>query len=279
MTAINQGATLPLRLMLVDDEAPARARLRQLLEDIAEALPTQVLAEAADGVEALERAEHLLLDAVLLDIRMPRMDGLQLALHLARRPRPPALIFVTAYDQYAVKAFELCALDYLLKPVRAQRLQEALTRIGRQGGAAPGLDAATLQMLAPEGRRHLRSSERGRVHLIPIEEVLYLKADQRYVTARTAAGEYLLEESLAQMEVEFGARFIRAHRNCLVARTAIAGYERGAESEADGEGDGRGEARVGGESEPRWRLILRGIPDRVAASRRQWPQLRAFLKG
>lgn len=270
-------SALPLRLMLVDDEAPARARLRQLLEDVADAVPTQVLAEAADGVEALERAENLLLDAVLMDIRMPRMDGLQLALHLTRRPRPPALIFVTAYDRYAVKAFELCALDYLLKPVRAQRLQEALIRIGRQVGATQGLDAATLQTLAPEGRRHLRSSERGRVHLIPVEDVLYLKADQRYVTARTASGEYLLEDSLAQLEAEFGARFIRVHRNCLVARAAIAGYERG--GEGDGSEGESGGAEAAGEAEPRWQLILRGIPDRVTASRRQWPQLRALLKG
>lgn len=256
--------TQPLRLMLVDDEPVARARLRQLLEDIAPRLPTQVLAEAGDGVEALERAENLLLDAVLVDIRMPRMDGLQLALHLARGPRPPALIFVTAYDQYAVKAFELCALDYLLKPVRAQRLLEALSRIERSP-----LTPEMLHRLVPEGRRQLRSSERGRVHLIAIDDVLYLKAEQKYVTARTASGEHLLEDSLAQLEREFAERFIRVHRNCLVARVAIAGYEHGHEPEDV----------KGAEGEPRWQLILRGIPDRVQVSRRQWPQLRALLKG
>ncbi|CAB1370219.1 LytR/AlgR family response regulator transcription factor [Denitratisoma oestradiolicum] len=254
----------PLRLMLVDDEPLARSRLRQLLGDIVAELPTEVVAEAGDGVEALEKAEGLVLDAVLLDIRMPRMDGMQLALHLARRPQAPALIFVTAYDSYAVKAFELCALDYLLKPVRAQRLREALVRVGR---GAPGAEA--LRQLAPEGRHQLRSTLRGRVHLIPVEEVLYLKAEQKYVAARTAAGEYLLEESLTQLETELGERFIRVHRNCLVARAAIAGYEHGAEAEPDGEAEG----------EPRWQLILRGIDDRVAVSRRQWPQLRALLKG
>ena len=248
-----------LRLLLVDDEAPARTRLRNLLDDLAPQLATEVLAEASDGIEALERIEDAVIDVALVDIRMPRMDGLQLALQLTRRPNPPAIIFITAFDQYAVKAFDLSAVDYLLKPVRSQRLLEALHKV-RQG--EPGI--VTLQKLVPEGRRQLRSTERGRVILIPIEEVLFLRAEQKYVTARTVAAEHLLEDSLLQLESEFGERFVRVHRNCLVAVAAMAGYERAADEE--------------GESEPHWQLLLRGVGDKIPVSRRQWPVVKALIK-
>ena len=248
-----------LRLLLVDDEAPARTRLRNLLDDLAPQFATEVVAEAGDGVEALERVEVAAVDVALVDIRMPRMDGLRLALQLARRPNPPAIIFITAFDQYAVKAFDLSAVDYLLKPVRSQRLLEALHKV-RQG--EPGM--ATLQKLVPDGRRQLRSTERGRVILIPIEEVLFLRAEQKYVTARTAAAEHLLEDSLLQLESEFGERFVRVHRNCLVAVAAMAGYERAADEE--------------GESEPHWQLLLRGVGDKIPVSRRQWPVVKALIK-
>lgn len=254
-----------LRLLLVDDEPLARTRLRQLLDDIAAACPTVVVAEASDGVEALAAMDTHVVDAALVDIRMPRMDGLQLALHASRRPHPPAIVFITAFDQYAVKAFELAAADYLLKPVKAQRLQAALDRIAER---MMPMAESVLRQLAPEGRHHLRSSERGRVHLIAVADILYLKAGQKYVTARTQAGEYLLEESLAQLEREFGERFIRVHRNCLVAQQAIVGYEHGSVEELDGTGD----------LEPGWQLRLRGVADKVAVSRRQWPHVRALFK-
>jgi two-component system response regulator AlgR len=251
----------PLRLMLVDDEAPARARLRDLLADIAAQVPTEIVAEADNGIDALGIVDRVAPDVVLLDIRMPRMDGTQLALHLSRLEHPPAIIFTTAYDQYAVKAFELSAVDYLVKPVRAERLAEALHKAALKTSRAPSAEA--LQLLAPEGRQQLRSSERGRVLLIPIDEVLYLKAELKYVTARTGNGEYLLEESLAQLETEFGARFVRVHRNCLVARKAIAGCERGADAEG----------------EPSWNVLLAGIDESIAVSRRQWPHVKELIKG
>ena len=250
------GAVTALRVMIVDDEAPARSRLRQLLEDLSREIATEVVAEAANGVDALELAHAHGVDLALVDIRMPRMDGLQLALHLSRLPRPPAVIFVTAFDQYAIKAFDLSAIDYLLKPVRAERLEEALHKA--RGHA---LSQATLAALAPEGRRHLRSSERGRVMLIPVEDILYLRAELKYVTARTTAGEYLLEESLTQLEQEFGARFLRVHRNCLVAAAAVSGYAR------DGN-DEEGE---------RWVLLLQGLNEKIAVSRRQWNQVKAAI--
>ena len=250
-----------LRLMLVDDEAPARARLRDLLADIAAEVPTEIVAEAANGIEALGMVETGNIDVVLLDIRMPRMDGTQLALHLSRIECPPAIIFTTAYDQYAVKAFELSAVDYLVKPVRAERLAEALKKAALKNLSAPTAEA--LQLLAPEGRQQLRSSERGRVLLIPVEEVLYLKAEMKYVTARTHTGEHLLEDSLAQLEVELGQRFVRVHRNCLVAKKAIAGFERGADAEG----------------EPSWNLLLTGIAEPIAVSRRQWPHVKELIRG
>lgn len=250
-----------LRVMIVDDEAPARARLRNLLADLADRLPNRVAAEAGDGVEALERFAATAIDVALVDIRMPRMDGIELAQHLARRPQPPALIFVTAYDEYAVKAFEVCATDYLLKPVKAARLAEALARAHRLAADAP-----VLRELAPQGRRHLRCLERGRTLLVPAAEVLYFKAELKYVTARTAEREYVLEESLSQLETEYAERFLRIHRNCIVARDAIAGYAR----ERD---------IAEGETEARWTLLLKGIPEHLPVSRRQWPHLKDRIGG
>lgn len=248
-----------LRVLIVDDEAPARRRLRDLLADLAETLPNRVAAEAANGVEALECLATTAVDVALIDIRMPRMDGIELAQHLARLPQPPALIFVTAYDEYAVKAFELCATDYLLKPVKAARLAAAL------GRARPlAADAPLLRELAPQGRRHLRCQERGRTLLVAAAEVLYFKAELKYVTARTAEREYLLEESLAQLEAEYAERFFRIHRNCIVARDAIAGCAR----ERD---------IAEGESEARWTLLLKGIPEHLPVSRRQWPHLKDLI--
>lgn len=258
----------PLRLLIVDDEAPARARLRDLLDDIAAELPTAVVAEAGDGIAALECIEDIEpggIDIALIDIRMPRMDGIELAQHLARLAPPPAVIFATAYDQYAVKAFDLNAVDYLLKPVRAERLAAAL-----QKARSVPLPAAALRQLAPQGRRHLRCPERGRVLLVPVVEVLYFKAEQKYVTARTTAREYLLEESLTQLEQEFAARFVRIHRNCLVARDAVAGYARepAGQSVAEAEGDA---------AELHWVLVLKGVPEHLPVSRRQWAQVKALL--
>lgn len=251
-----------LRILIVDDEAPARMRLRDLLADLEPVLPHQIVAEAADGLAALEACEAHAADVVLTDIRMPRMDGLELAQHLGRLPQAPALIFVTAYDQYAVQAFELAAADYLLKPIRATRLAAALEKARNST-----LRREQLQILAPQGRAVLRSTERGRSLLVPVAEILFLRAEQKYVTAHTQEREYLLEESLNQLEQEFGEIFVRAHRNCLVARKAIAGYERGQH------GDGMEE---GGEAQ--WLLLLHDVRDRIPVSRRQWPTVKALIK-
>lgn len=262
----------PLNLLLVDDEAPARERLRVLLGDIAGQLPNRVVGEAGNGREALaclrelaDAGEHV--DGVLADIRMPGMDGIELASHLALLPQPPAVIFTTAYDNYAVQAFDLAAVDYLLKPVRAQRLLAALQKLlardeaGQLGRQLRRVESEIGRPWRGGGRAHLSCHERGRLLLIPVEEILYLHAEQKYVTARTAARDYLLDESLAQLEAEFGERFLRLHRAVLVAPGAVAGLEKAAGDDSEAYG---------------WAL-LRQVPERLPISRRLWSAVRLAL--
>ena len=250
-----------LRILLVDDEAPARQRLKNLLADIADDVPNRVVGEAVDGMAALEGIDDGAgVDVAIVDIRMPRMDGIELAGHLARLPHAPAVVFATAYDEYAVKAFDVAAADYLLKPVKAARLAEALRKAQR---LAP--DAAILKELTPQGRRHLRCLERGKLLLVPADDVLYFKAELKYVTARTVEREYVLEESLAHLEEEYARRFVRIHRNCIVARDAITGVARERDPE---EGDA---------AEPHWALLLKGVSEHLAVSRRQWPQVKDLI--
>lgn len=250
-----------MRVLIVDDEAPARNRLRDLLSDIATISPTCIVGFASNGVEALRLLERTPADLVLADIRMPVMDGVELARHLRRLDSPPAVVFTTAYDEYAIQAFELAAADYLLKPVRAERLVEALGKACR----LMALSDTALATLAPGARRHFSVTERGRILLVPVEKVIYLKAEQKYITARTADREYLLDESLAHLEQEFGDRFIRIHRNSLVARAALQGVERASGSDQAGTREGH------------WLALLAGVPERLPVSRRQWPAVRRVL--
>lgn len=247
-----------LSVLIVDDETLARVRLRDLLADIAAEVPNEVVAEASNGVVAAESLKERRPDVMLIDIRMPKMDGIELARHVGRLENPPAIIFVTAYDSYAVKAFELNAIDYLVKPVRAQRLAAALQKVRSIRPTAPQV----LAELQQGARTHLSCNERGRLLLIPVRDILYLRADLKYVTARTAAREYLLDESLTHLEQEFSERFIRLHRSVLVAREAIAGFEKCA----------------GEEAEAQWQALLHGIPERLPVSRRQWPLVKSYAR-
>ncbi len=255
----------PLSVMIVDDEAPARARLRDLLADIALDQPNTVLCEAANGLLALEALQNRSVDLVLVDIRMPTMDGIELAGHLSRLAPPPAVIFVTAYDAYAVQAFELNAIDYLVKPVRAQRLLAALQKV-RQGSPGRSPSTQSLQALQHGARTHLSCHDRGRLLLIPLTEIVYLKADLKYVAAGIVTGtgvrEYLLDESLTHLEQEFAERFIRLHRSVLVAKDAITGFEK--ISQDDGEAQ--------------WQALLRGVPEKLPVSRRQWPLVKSYAR-
>lgn len=240
---------LPLAVFIVDDEEHARNRIKELLVDCAQQLPLELVGEAANGREALDKLCTVHADVVLMDIRMPQMDGVELAQHLNKLDQPPVIIFTTAYDSYALKAFELHAIDYLLKPIRLGRLFDALMRARN---AVP-LRTEELKELIPEPRKNLSIHERGKIMLIPIEEVLFLRAEMKYVTVRTVQHEYLIEEALTALEKEFAARFIRIHRNCLVARSAIEGFEKVA----------------GDDGESYWTVKLKGLDEKLPISRRQ----------
>jgi two-component system response regulator AlgR len=250
------GPGQALRVVIADDEAPARSRIRDLIEDCATTLALQVVGEAANGRELLDVLQSTPGDVVLLDIRMPEMDGIEAAQHIRKLADPPAVIFTTAYDVYALKAFELHAVDYLLKPIRLRRLHDALSRVR----AITPLSLDVLQKLQPEPRRHLSVQERGRVVLVPVDRILFLRAELKYVTIRTVDHEYLLEESLVRLEEEFGERFVRIHRSCLVARDHIDRFERGSEENGDSG----------------WTVVMRGLDERLPISRRQQHIVKEF---
>jgi two-component system, LytTR family, response regulator AlgR len=243
-----------LKVFIADDEEPARERLKTLLGDIAAQVPAQVVGEARNGVQAIELVPPSGAQVLLLDIQMPGMGGLEVARHLARLSQPPRIVFVTAHDRHAVEAFELNALDYLLKPVRADRLAAALKK-------ATVPENANLEKAAEAPREYLSLAERNRIVLLPVRDILYLRAEEKYVTVRTRAREHLVEEPLIALEKEFATRFIRIHRNCLVARAAIRGFERAPNDD--------GEAH--------WLVVLDGLEERLPVSRRQWPAVRELV--
>jgi two-component system response regulator AlgR len=248
-----------MKILLVDDEALARLRLRSLIESLPQ-LGAEVAGEAADADEALALLQHTVVDAVLLDIRMPGRDGLRLSTLLKGLPQPPAVIFVTAHAEHALKAFELEAVDYLTKPVRRERLEAALQRLRPRSGAA--------EAPPPEGPV-LVVSDRGRLLRLPLAEVLVLRAEQKYVTLRTAAHSHVLDESLSELEqrlAALGGDFLRIHRNALVARRAIRALElRGTD---DDEGGAEG-----------WAVRVAPLDEWLSVSRRQVAAVKAALAG
>ena len=215
-----------MRAIIVDDEPPARERLRRLLEELRE---VAVVGEAANGSEALKACAELDPDVVLLDIRMPGMDGIEAARHLAVLEDPPAVIFTTAYDEHALEAFEAQAVGYLLKPVRREKLAQAIRQAARL--AAPQLLRIAEQ--AQLGRRRTQICARLGEHLrlIPVEDVYYFAADQKYVTVRHRGGSDLIDESLRALADEFAPDFVRVHRNSLVALRHVRAVERGADGQ------------------------------------------------
>ena len=264
-----------LKILFADDEAPARNRLRELLNDIEN---IEIVAEASNGKEAVELAEKTKPNIMLLDIRMPLMDGIEAAQHAQKLEPKPHIIFTTAFDAYAMKAFDINAIDYLLKPIRLERLQTAIDK-------AQALMPKQLAAIIPlqKMRSHLSIHERGRVLLVPIENVIYLRAELKYVTVRTLEREFLIEDSLTTLETEFGERFIRLHRNCLVAINFIAGYEkRGFNNYLDSGKTSESTTQLPNQQvnatdgltieTPRdlhWVAVLKGIPDVIIVSRRQ----------
>jgi len=211
-------------VLIVDDEPPARERLQRLVEE----LPGWDIAGVCDsGDQALELVAELNPSVVLLDIRMPGMSGVEAARHMASCPSPPAIVFVTAYDEYAIEAFDAQAVGYLLKPVRREKLERALQQAGRLGASQLGEIASADKSGAK--REHIAVRFRQELRLIPLRDVQYFRADQKYVTVHHAAGEHLIDDSLKLLADEFEDDFVRINRGLLVALGAIEALERDAE--------------------------------------------------
>lgn len=242
-----------MKVLVVDDERPARERLLSMLERIG---GFEACGEASNGVEALTLTEREQPDIVLLDVRMPGMDGIEAARHLSQLDRPPAVIFATAYGEHALEAFETRAVGYLLKPVRLERLEDALKQATRPTRAQL---ARLMEEDNPSARSHICARIRGRLELVPIEDVFYFQADQKYVTVRHQGGEVIIEDSLKSLEDEFAPRFLRIHRNALASTQHIAGMERSREG--------------------RFEVMFREVDDRLEVSRRHVAEVRRFLKG
>jgi len=244
-----------VNILIADDEAPARNRLRELLAELAD---VEVIAEAKNGQEAIELCQRQQPDIAILDISMPGQNGIDAAQAMQQMAMPPAIIFSTAFDRYAMQAFDIQAADYLLKPIRLERLQAAIDK------------ALTLhnKLQTKAQRQHLTISERGSIVLVAIEEVIYLRAELKYTTVRTATKEYVLEESLNNLEQEFAGLFLRLHRNCLVAKSAIVGYEKRPLYPA-------ANTSHTAANDKQWVAILKNIPDTVVVSRRQQHLIRA----
>jgi two-component system response regulator AlgR len=249
-------STSPPRILIVDDEAPARNRLKDLLDDCRPNFALELAGEAANGREAIDIVNQGSADIVMLDIRMPVMDGIEAARHLQKLQHPPSIIFTTALDGHALEAFELNAIDYLLKPIRLERLLTAL----KKALTHRALTAEAMNVVTSRARSHLSVTERDRVMLVPVADICYMRAELKYVTLKTLEREYLLEESLVNLEREFADRFVRIHRSCLVARRAIVGFEKVSPPEGD----------------PYWVALVKDLPEKLPVSRRQAHVVKEF---
>lgn len=244
---------MSLSVLIVDDEMLARSRLRTLLGDCKSPV-VRVDGEAANATQVVEMLRRQSFDLVLLDIHMPGADGITLAQTLRTLPNPPAVVFVTAHAEYAVNAFELEAVDYLTKPVRLERLQAALQKVERLTQSKKGLEPEMPEEV-------LIIQERGRTERVPLSEVLYFKAELKYVTVRTAAKSYILDGSLSELEEKYASQFMRVHRNALVDRRAVRALEKHFDTD---EGEG-------------WAVRLNGIDELLSVSRRQLAAVREAI--
>lgn len=248
---------IAMRVLVSDDEQLARGRVKRLAEEID---GVTVVAEAADGRETVSEAQRTQPEVVLLDIRMPDMDGLEAAAHLLNTEKPPAVIFCTAFDEHALQAFKVHAVDYLLKPINREDLTAALERAGT-------LNRAQLETVKEEvgqdehgsnARQHISARTHKGIELVPVNEICYFQADQKYVTVRWSDGEVLIDETLKELEEEFGDRFVRIHRNALVALDHLEGMELAEQGH--------------------YQVRLRGVDDRLTVSRRHVPGLRKVMQ-
>lgn len=241
-----------MKILIVDDEKPARDRLRRLIDNLND---YSVVGEAHDGEQALQKCEQYQPDIVLMDIRMPGMDGLEAASQLSHQATPPAIIFTTAFADHALEAFESHAVDYLLKPVKLERLHEALDSCSQLNRAQ--LQETLVEVMSDDVRQHICARVRGHLVLIALEDIFYFRAEQKYVTVRHAGGEVLIEEPLKALELEFAKDFHRVHRNALVRLDKVAGMK----NNSDGH-----------------RIFFHEIEDKLEISRRHLSGVRKLLK-
>lgn len=244
-----------MRILIVDDEALARERLRRMLEEETE---HTVVGEAGNGQEALQKIETLHPEIVLLDIRMPGIDGLEVARHLVGMEHPPAVIFITAYDDYALEAFQVNAVDYLVKPVRSERLAEALKK-AHKPNKVQWKELNRDEEGETKARTHISSRTRRGIILVPIQDVYFFRAEHKYVTVAHQDGSVLIEDTLKELETEFEGSFFRIHRNCLVAKHSIQALEKTAKGKSF--------------------LTLKGLEEPLEVSRRHLAGLRQLMSG
>ncbi|WP_455223570.1 LytR/AlgR family response regulator transcription factor [Kaarinaea lacus] len=242
-----------MNILIADDEPLARSRLKRLVD---ESDNYQVVGEANDGKEVLSLCGKLNPDIVLMDIRMPDMDGLEAAYHLSHLENPPAIIFTTAFSEHALAAFNSHAIDYLLKPIRKDRLEEALKK-ARKVNRAQLLELGKNEE-TDHARSHISAQISGNIQLVPIEEIYFFHAEQKYVTVRHKNGEVIIDEPLKSLEEEFGDRFLRIHRNALVSKIYLDSLEK--------------------QSSGQWMVKIRGINEKLEVSRRHMTQVRKQLK-
>ena len=235
------------RVLITDDEPLARERIKRFLEHEQD---FETAGEASDGTAALAWLKDNRADIVLLDIHMPGPDGLAIAREISTLPKPPAVVFCTAYDDHAIDAFRVDAVDYLLKPIRREDLHTALRRAVAR--------LRQLRTASPDCRTHLSSRTHSGIRRIAVDDILWFSADQKYVTAHCSDGEFLLDETLKQLEEEFSSRFIRTHRSILVATSAIDQLHTGLQSST---------------------LSLTGSETHLPVSRRHLSGVRRFIKG
>jgi len=241
-----------MKILIVDDEPLARQRLSHLLNRQDDC---EVVGEAVNGTDALEKNALLHPDLVLMDIRMPGMDGLEAARHLDLLENPPAIIFTTAYNEYALEAFDVHAIGYLVKPVRAEKLKKAIASASR-----PVLThlSESENPLSNEARKYISARVRGNIKLIPVSDIYYFHAEHKYVMVRHSEGELLIEEPLKKLEQEFATDFLRIHRNALVAKDQLSGLAK--------------------DKEGQWQVSFRGIDNCLEVSRRHTAKVRKAMK-
>jgi len=242
-----------MRILLVEDESLARDRIRRILKDHAE---YDIIDEADNGQDALQKIYAQTPDVVLLDIRIPGIDGLEVARHLVDLEEPPSIIFITAYDEYALDAFKVNAVDYLLKPVRAEQLLEALKKV-KPANKAQWKALNRDQSGAPKARNYISSRSRRGITLIPVKDIFYFRAEHKYVTVRYPEGEALIDDTLKNLEDEFGNNLARIHRNCLIAVKFLSALEK----------NDQGLPCV----------RLRGLDETLDVSRRHLPKIRQLM--